>query len=51
MREKENLKYCSIINRRHFERIKGLVEDAVSKGAVISKVALMKVSILLHQPY
>jgi aldehyde dehydrogenase (NAD+) len=36
MREKENLKYCSIINRRHFERIKGLVEDAVSKGAVIS---------------
>lgn len=36
MKEKEGLKYSSIINRRHFERIKGLIEEAVSKGAVVS---------------
>lgn len=36
MKEKEGLKYSSIINRRHFERIKALIEEALSKGAVIS---------------
>lgn len=36
MKQKEALNYSSIINRRHFERIKGLIEDAVSKGAVIA---------------
>lgn len=36
MKEKESLKYSSIINERHFDRIKGLIEDAVNKGAEIS---------------
>lgn len=36
MKAKEGLKYSSIINSRHFERIKGLIEEAVSKGAIIA---------------
>ncbi len=30
---KDNPDYTSIVNERHFERISGLVEDAVAKGA------------------
>ncbi|WP_139906104.1 aldehyde dehydrogenase family protein [Clostridium thermarum] len=35
MSEKESQKYTSIINKRHFDRIKAMVEDAVKKGASI----------------
>jgi aldehyde dehydrogenase (NAD+) len=36
MKENEEQKYTSIINKRHFNRIKALVEDAVEKGASIA---------------
>ena len=29
----EELKYCRIINKRHFTRVKELIDDALSKGA------------------
>ena len=31
----KDIKYCSIINEKHFERIKNLVDEAVFKGAKI----------------
>ena len=31
----DDLKYCRIITKRHFNRIVGLIDDAVSKGAKI----------------
>jgi aldehyde dehydrogenase (NAD+) len=35
----EAISYCRIINNRHFERIKGLIEDAVNKGAKVTEEA------------
>jgi aldehyde dehydrogenase (NAD+) len=35
IQESEDLQYSSIINKRHFDRIKVLVNDAVDKGASI----------------
>jgi aldehyde dehydrogenase (NAD+) len=28
--------YCRIVNQRHFQRVKGLIEDALQKGATLS---------------
>ena len=36
IQESEDLKYTSIINKRHFDRIRALVNDAVDRGAEIS---------------
>lgn len=35
---KDNPDYTSVINQRHFDRIKGLIEDARSKGARIVEI-------------
>jgi coniferyl-aldehyde dehydrogenase len=35
---KDNPDYTSIINQRHFERIKGYVEDAKAKGATVVEI-------------
>jgi coniferyl-aldehyde dehydrogenase len=35
---KDNPDYTSVVNRRHYERLKGLVEDARAKGAKIVEI-------------
>jgi coniferyl-aldehyde dehydrogenase len=35
---KDNPDYCALINQRHFDRIKGLIEDARNKGARVIEI-------------